>query len=216
MRYQFWCFMISYEIDIFYNDAWIHTWRIQDLFTHYLGLYLSLQLRKTKNRKPCQILRPSHSSFPSRIHLSRHISLSIVTIFRFSWIIHYSMIPIYIYISLYSYTYAGGSYDILVAPLLHFFIDYHTSIIETVELEKHRIKALEQHNRIKAEDADELSTLTSFQKLVYKTFNIENMYLKWYVNISKLKYAHYQFTKEISLFLIHSGQSTTFMPLSFS
>jgi uncharacterized protein YutE (UPF0331/DUF86 family) len=87
------------------------------------------------------------------------------------------MIPIYAYISLYSYTYAGASYDIIVAPLLHFFIDYHNSIIEIVELERHRIKALEQHNRIKAEEVDELSNLSGLQKLVYNTFNIDNMYL---------------------------------------
>ena len=87
------------------------------------------------------------------------------------------MIPIYAYISLYSYTYAGGSYDIIVAPLLHFFIDYHNSIIDIVELERHRIKALEQHNRIKAEEVDILSKLSGLQKLVYNTFNIDNMYL---------------------------------------
>ena len=87
------------------------------------------------------------------------------------------MIPLYAYLSIYSYTYAGGSYDIIVAPLLHFFIDYHNSIIEMVQLEKHRIKALEQHNRIKSEEVDMLNSLTRLQRLVYKTFDIDNMYL---------------------------------------
>jgi hypothetical protein len=43
------------------------------------------------------------------------------------------MIPIYIYLTIYSYGYASNAYDIVIAPLLHFFIDYHTDLITLVE-----------------------------------------------------------------------------------
>lgn len=67
-----------------------------------------------------------------------------------SWIIHYSMIPIYIYISIYSYAYAAATYDMIIAPLLHFFIEYHTDLTNQVERERNRIKVLEQHGKIKS------------------------------------------------------------------
>lgn len=60
------------------------------------------------------------------------------------------MIPIYLYLSIYSYSYAATNYDIAVAPLLNYFIDYHTDLCAQVEREKSRIKVLEQHGKIRA------------------------------------------------------------------
>lgn len=60
------------------------------------------------------------------------------------------MIPIYVYISIYSYAYAAVAYDIIIAPLFQFFIDYHTDLVVQVEKEKGRIKVLEQHGKIRA------------------------------------------------------------------
>jgi hypothetical protein len=69
------------------------------------------------------------------------------------------------------------SYDIIVAPLLHFFIDYHNGLIDIVDREKSRIKALEDHSKLKTGEVKEVDVLSAFQKLVYKTFSVENMYL---------------------------------------
>lgn len=43
------------------------------------------------------------------------------------------MIPIYLYLSIYSYAYAATTYDIIIAPLLHFFIEYHQDLVTQVE-----------------------------------------------------------------------------------
>jgi hypothetical protein len=59
------------------------------------------------------------------------------------------MIPIYFYLTIYSYSYASSNYDIIFAPLFHYFIDYHTDLVTIVEREKNRIKILEQHGKIK-------------------------------------------------------------------
>jgi len=42
------------------------------------------------------------------------------------------MIPVYLYLSIYSYSYAGSNYDIVIAPLLNYFIDYHSELIAQV------------------------------------------------------------------------------------
>jgi len=52
------------------------------------------------------------------------------------------MIPIYLYLSIYSYSYACTNYDIIIAPLLNFFIDYHNDLVLQVDREKNRIKIL--------------------------------------------------------------------------
>jgi len=52
------------------------------------------------------------------------------------------MIPVYFYFTIYSYGYACSAFDIVIAPLLHFFIDYHTDLTNQVEREKNRIKVL--------------------------------------------------------------------------
>ena len=59
------------------------------------------------------------------------------------------MIPIYLYLSIYSYAYAATNYDIILAPLLNYFIDYHTELVNLVDKEKNRIKVLEQHGKLK-------------------------------------------------------------------
>jgi hypothetical protein len=59
------------------------------------------------------------------------------------------MIPVYFYLTIYSYSYASTNYDIVFAPLLHYFIDYHTDLVSKVEREKSRIKLLEQHGKAK-------------------------------------------------------------------
>ena len=87
------------------------------------------------------------------------------------------MIPLYFYYTIYHYNYAGISYDIIVAPLLHFFIDYHQSLVIKVERERRRIKALEQHDKIKVGAIKDVECLGFFQKIIYKTFNVDNMYL---------------------------------------
>lgn len=43
------------------------------------------------------------------------------------------MIPVYLYLSIYSYSYACTNYDIAVAPLLNFFIEYHSDLVAKVE-----------------------------------------------------------------------------------
>lgn len=87
------------------------------------------------------------------------------------------MIPVYLYLSIYSYSYAATNYDIAVAPLLNYFIDYHADLCAQVEREKNRIKLLEQHGKIKQGEVNELEFLSRLQRLVYKTFNVDNMYL---------------------------------------
>lgn len=59
------------------------------------------------------------------------------------------MIPLYLYLSIYSYSYAAANYDIVLAPLFNYFIDYHADLLAQVDREKNRIKVLEQHNKIK-------------------------------------------------------------------
>lgn len=87
------------------------------------------------------------------------------------------MIPVYLYLSIYSYTYASTNYDIAVAPLLNFFIEYHADLVGKVEQEKNRIKILEQHGKIRHGEVDPLEFLSKFQRIIYKTFLIDNMYL---------------------------------------
>lgn len=87
------------------------------------------------------------------------------------------MIPIYLYLSIYSYAYAATTYDIIIAPLLHFFIEYHQDLVTQVERERNRIKVLEQHGKIRPGEIKDLDFMSRFQKIVYKTFDIENMYL---------------------------------------
>ena len=48
-------------------------------------------------------------------------------------VIHYSMIPTFFYLSVYSYSYAGTCFDIMVAPMLNFFVDYHNDLVLQVE-----------------------------------------------------------------------------------
>lgn len=52
------------------------------------------------------------------------------------------MTPIYLYLSIYNYGYAATSYDIIVAPFLNFFVDYHNGLTELVAEERNRIRAL--------------------------------------------------------------------------
>ena len=59
------------------------------------------------------------------------------------------MIPIYLYLTIYAYAYAASTYEIVVAPILQVFIDYHADLLIQVEREKTRIKVLEQHNKLK-------------------------------------------------------------------
>jgi tRNA G26 N,N-dimethylase Trm1 len=87
------------------------------------------------------------------------------------------MIPIYLYLSIYSYSYACSNYDILVAPLLNYFIEYHADLINQVERERNRLKVLEQHGKIKPGEIEETEFMTKFQRMVYTTFNVDNMYL---------------------------------------
>jgi hypothetical protein len=66
------------------------------------------------------------------------------------------MIPFYFYLSIYSYSYACTNYDIIVAPLLNYFLEYHANLVSQVDREKNRIKVLEQHGKIKSGEVHEL------------------------------------------------------------
>lgn len=66
------------------------------------------------------------------------------------------MIPIYLYLSIYSYSYAATNYDIAIAPLLNYFIDYHADLCAQVDREKNRIRVLEQHGKIRPGEVNEL------------------------------------------------------------
>ncbi len=59
----------------------------------------------------------------------------------------YVMIPLYFYLSVYSYTYAAANYDLFIAPMLNFFVDYHADLVLQVEKERNRIRVLEQHGK---------------------------------------------------------------------
>ena len=87
------------------------------------------------------------------------------------------MIPVYFYFTIYSYGYASSAFDIVIAPLLHFFIDYHSELNSSVEREKNRIKVLEDHGKMRPGEIHPLAFLTPFQRFVYTTFNTDNMYL---------------------------------------
>lgn len=52
------------------------------------------------------------------------------------------MIPIYLYLAIYGYAYSSSTYDIVVAPIFHVFIEYHADLLIQVEREKTRIKIL--------------------------------------------------------------------------
>ena len=87
------------------------------------------------------------------------------------------MIPVFFYLSIYSYTYSAGSYDVLVAPLLNFFVDYHNDLCLQVERERNRIKILEQHGKAKPGEINELHFLGRYKRMVYEAFHIDHMYL---------------------------------------
>ena len=59
----------------------------------------------------------------------------------------------------------------------HVFVEYHQEINEKVEQEKRRIKALEEHGKIKNGEIRETDFMNALQRVVYRTFNVENMYL---------------------------------------
>lgn len=88
------------------------------------------------------------------------------------------MIPIYLYLSIYSYCYACSTYDILVAPLLHLFVEYRGDLGRQVEGERRRIMVLEEHGKIRAGEVNETDFMTKFQRLIYHTFDPDNMCLQ--------------------------------------
>lgn len=83
----------------------------------------------------------------------------------------YIMVPIYVYLSLFNYAYAGVTYDIICAPLFGIMLESYEEMIKNVERERVKVKLM-------IEDGEKPESKEKFiPRLLTDVFNRDNIFL---------------------------------------